>query len=343
MDSPIWSATLIERGGKHIAPKITGGTYHWDISRKVVSGGSISTTTPPGNVVGMRLTLNARFRGKNHPQGQFCITACRPYFRGTPKASWELEFMDDASILDRQTLNVPVSLAKTVSAIGRARQVLAQVGVNAAIADSDRTLRVGMTWDADETRLDEVNRLLAVAGYHALWPSPSGLVAGPALNPSTLVEAHWFREGSESLHLPDYPQEQDLLAVPNRLRGTTKGDRDTLPLTSYVRDTATSQWSFEARGYWVDAETFTSDAPTQAALNAETNRKLRSLQMNAITMTIQHMWTPDLYPGCVVGVVADEPAVSGRWQVLRSEVPLVGTGLAFSELRKEVKVPNVYV
>ena len=334
MRPPEWNILLITRGGVGLEPSLIGGTYDWDIDRKVLSGGSFTTFTELPSTVGMSLDLSTTFDGSTYRHGRFIITRDMPNYSG-PRTQRTLDFMDEAVIPSRMRLNEPYTLPRTTRATFAARDLLARNLIVASIHPSDRTLRVAMAWNPDEVVLDAANKLFDVCGFHPLWPSPRGLYTGPRVNPETAPVAHVFKEGEEALHLPDYPQEQDYLAVPNRLVATTNGDDVHRPLVAVARDVATSPWSFEARGYWVDADPYQSDLVTQDGLYKEAARKLKELQYNAITMTIQHMWTPDLTPGCVVEVEADNPDVAGRWQAVTSGTPLMGSdALVTTGLRK---------
>lgn len=337
MRAPVWSLSVIRRDGTTATPRLLSSRSDWDIGRKVVSGGRFTTVGDLGNLVGAQVIRQVTLDdGRQIHLGRFTVTAADPVYKRSG-VEWTVEWMDDAARLDRERLLSPIGLAATTPAVPRVRARLRDAGIVAAIADNSSTIRTAMAWTDDQTRLDEANGLLAAVGFHALWPTPNGLQSGPHIDPRTAPIAHRFVEGEESLHIPEYPQQQDHLTIPNRLKATSKGDGKSAALHAIARDVATSPWSYEARGYWVDAPAVSSDAITQAALVDDVGRRLRELQMDAVTMTIRHMWTPDITPGCAIEVVADRPEVSGRWQAVSSEMDEVATdALASTTLRKVV-------
>lgn len=333
-----WGLSIIRRDGTALVPRRATARSDWDITRKVVAGGRVTSPDELGGLLGarvLRYVVTEKDGRVDLPWG--VVTAADPHYTDTG-VTWTVEWMDDAARADRQRLLTAVGLASTTAAVPRVRSRLAEIGIVAMIADNSATLRTARSFTATQTRLDEANALLEAVGWHPLWPSPTGLVSGPHINPATAPIAHTFREGDEALHLPDYPQEQDFLSIPNRLQLTSKGDGKAATIAAIARDVATSQWSYEARGDWVDADPQTSDAVTQTALVAEADRRLKALQMNAVTMTIQHIWTPKIQPGSVVNIVAARPEVSGRWQAVSSQIDEVAVGaLASTKVRRVVR------
>lgn len=333
-----WQVTVARRDGTTWVPRLLSGSFDFNISGKVVSGGRFTTADDPGSLIGAVVLLEVSIGGEQEsiPVGRGVTTADDPSFTSTGGV-WTVEWMDDASKLDKARLLSPVGLPATTVATVRARARLAEVGVSAAIADSDRTLRTAIALTPEQTRLDEINTLLGAAGLHPLWPSPTGLVAARWPDVDKAAPAHVFTEGEDSLHLPDYPVKRDHLLVPNRLLLTSKGDGKSPSLTAVARDVASTAWSYEARGYWVDAEPAQSDAATQADLVDDANRLLRELQMAAVTMTIRHMWTPDIQPGVIVVINSERPEVDGRWQVTGSSIDVVAVdALASTPLRRVI-------
>jgi len=307
----------------------------WDISRKIVSGGKLTCAHDPGNLIGARVLVAVTIDGQRLDWGRHVVTATDESHAGST-STYAIEWMDEAVRLDRMRLLAPLSVPATQVAVTRVRARLAEVGIVASIRDSDRTLRTAIAWTAEQTRLDEVTTLLAAAGMHPLWPSPTGLRASLWPDPVSVAPAHRLVEGEDSLHLPDYPLESDHLTVPNRLLLTSQGDGAAAGLSAVARDIATSRWSYEARGDWLDAEPEESDAATLPDLQADAERRLRELQADAITMTVQHVWTPAIQPGCTVEVVASRPSVAGLWQATASTTGDITKtdALASTKLRK---------
>lgn len=338
MKAQAWQLSVVRRDGSAWVPSLLSGSFDFDISRKVVSGGRFTTADDPGSLIGAEVLLSTTLPGDidARPVARGIATADDPSFTATGGV-WTVEWMDDSSRLEKARLLNPVGLPATTLAAARVRARLAEVGVSAAVADSDRTLRTALAFTPEQTRLDEVNTLLGAAGLHPLWSSPTGLVAARWPDVDKAAPAHAFTEGEESLHLPDYPVKRDHLSVPNRLLLTSKGDGKSPSLSAVARDAASTPWSFQARGFWVDAEPGQSDAATQADLVDDANRKLREVQMAAVTMTIRHMWTPSIQPGVIVVVDSDRPEVDGRWQVTGSSIDIVTVdALASTSLRRVI-------
>lgn len=315
MKWPAWSVDLFRRDGTAAVPALTDFAYDWDMSREVISGGSFTTMTDPGNVIGawLRISVDGEYLG-----GDFPITACTPMFSPTGD-SWRIEFMDGASKLQRAKLAGPVGYAAATPPVARARARLQKLGVPATIADNSQTLRTAKAWAASTTsELGLINELMSTVGHHPLWPSPTGLISARWPDPTRGPALRHFVEGEESLHLPQYPQDSDHLQVPNRLVVTSKGDANAPQLTAVARDEVTSPWSRAARGFWVDADPVQVDRPTQADLNDEAQRRLRDLQFTATTMTVHATLSPLLLQaiGAPVQVEASRPAVAGRWQLI---------------------------
>lgn len=325
-----WDISIVHRSGSAVVPRLLDATYDWDTSRAVVSGGSFSTVDDPGNVIGARLQLVLG----GEAMGWFAITACSPHHTGLG-SKWSVEFMDDASQLEKTKLIKPVAYAaaRPISATLKSR--LAAIGLTATIADNDETLRTAKAWAAGSTtELQVINDLLSTIGFHGLWPSPFGLYSAKHVEPDTASVAHTFTEGEESLHLPSYPMDSDYLSIPNRLMVTSKGDTRETPLTAVAQDVATSPWSYNARGFWVDAEPVEVDSTSQEGLMYEANRRLKALQSSAVTMTIRHAWNPRIVPGAVVEIVASNQEVAGRWQATGSSISSGVDALSSTSLRK---------
>lgn len=332
-----WKVSLLKFGGGVVVPDLISAKNDWDISRKIIWGGSMITATDVGDLVGATLLTHVRVPGDGwKPHGRFEVTACDPSFSSEGHA-WTVEWMDETIRLDRQRLLYPVSVPSTTRPVIRVRQRLAELGVTAGIDDSDQTVRTSMAFTPTQTRLDEVTKLLESIDYHPLWASATGLYSGPHRDPADQAPVHRFIEGEGALHLPRYPQQQNFVTVPNRLMGMSKGDSNNPPLSAIVRDQASTPWSFAKRGYWVDGEPITLEVANQEQLVVATGRMLRELQMNAITMTVQHVWTPNIVPGCVVEFQTSRPEVNGRWQAVSSSIDMVGVGaLASTTVRKVV-------
>ena len=316
IDGTRWHIALQGRDGTVTIPDLLSATLDWDISRKVVSGGKLTCANPPGGLIGGRVLVAVTYGGQRIDWGRHVVTAVDEAHTGLG-STYTVEWMDEAVRLDRMRLLSPLSIKATQQAVARVRARLADVGVVASIRDSDRTLRAAMALTATETRLDEITRLLAAAGMHPLWPSPSGLLSTLWPDPATVAPAVRLVEGEDSTHLPEYPVEADHM-VPNRLLMTSQGDGQQVAMSAVARDISTTTWSYSARGDWLDAEPEESDAPSLPELQDDANRRLRELQADAVTMTVKHLWTPALRPGCTVEVVAAREAVAGLWQATAS-------------------------
>lgn len=330
MEALTWNIQIARKDGSTIVPEITNARYDWDTQRPVVAGGSFDTTEDLGNLIGARLLLTIN----GTDISWFAVTASSPTY--TPSGvEWSVEFMDDTSRLEKQRLVHPVGLSANTPVASTIRTRLAASDLRASVDDNDETLRTAKAWSAGSTtELQVVNDLFNAIGFHGLWPSPFGLFSERHIDPATATIAHTFKEGEESLHIHDYAVDSDYMAIPNRLMVTSPGDSQKPALSAVAQDVNSSPWSFTARGFWVDAEPVTSDYTTQAGLVADAERRLRALQSAAVTMRLQHVWTPDVTPGSVVEIVSDNLDIAGRWQVTSSSISSGVGSLATSSIRK---------
>lgn len=330
MKSLDWEIQIVRNDGVTIVPDITSARYDWDTMRPIVAGGSFSTKQNLGDLVGARLRL--ALGGTN--LGWFSVTASSPSY-SSAGTDWSVEFMDDTSRLEKQRLIFPVGLKATTPVAAAIRSRLAAAGLTVTIDDNDETLRTAKAWSAGSTtELQLVNDLLSTIGFHGIWPSANGLYAEKHIDPETAAIAHVFAEGEDSFHVHDYRLDSDYMNIPNRLMVSSPGDTKAEPLSAVAQDVNSSPWSFTARGFWVDAEPVTSDYTTQAGLVADAERRLKALQSSAVSMTLQHLWTPDIKPGSVVRIDSPNLNIAGRWQVTNSSISLGVGSLATSSVRK---------
>lgn len=330
-----WHVTVTRRDSSILKPVLTGGRMDWGITNDSIAGGSFSTSTDLGNLIGATIEPVQIINGTSYPMGVFQATA-DPARLGAA-ASWSVEFIDPTIQLARVKLQSPLSLPVATPVVRKAREFMGALGLTVAIPDSDVTLRVALAFDAGTSWLEVISTMLGAARLSKVRARPGGLAVERLLALDELPETWRLSEGVNSVQVLDYAFDSDHLATPNRVQVSTRGDSSNPVLVGTAMDRATSPWSYESRGYWVDAEGGTSEVTTQADVNAEARRLLVERMARSETLTVKHAWLPEAEVGSVGRFESDRhPRLSGLWQIQNQTLDMTATSLASSTLRKVV-------
>lgn len=334
----VWGATVTRADGEVLRPDIKDGRLDWGIDRDHIAGGSLTTTSDIGNLIGATVEPFAVINGNRHEFGPFIATANPAKLSISPTQT--VEFIDPTIIMSRALLQQPLSLPRATPVVPTARQRAAQLGLQVAIPDSDITLRVALAFDRRTPEMKVMTTLLSAAQLSKVRARPSGLVVERLVAPDELPETWELVEGPQSVQVLNYGFDSDYLAVPNRIQIETRGDAQATPLIGTARDEATSRWSFQARKHWFDvSEALTSEVTTQEAVNQEARRELLERMTRAEKATVHHAWAPEYEVGSVGQLGSQRfPSLNGTWQIESQQLQMSATALASSTLRRVIRL-----
>ena len=119
------------------------------------------------------------------------------------------------------------------------------------------------------------------------------------------------------------------------MQAYTSATNELPAMRAVMEDWRTTEWSHDARGYWYDADPIRSNATTQAILDAEVRAEFAKRQATA-TLTLSHVWDERVVVGSVGRIDSDAHPleVSGRWLVTAQSMPVTGTPLVSTTLRR---------
>lgn len=334
----VWGAEVIRADGVTLTPAVTGGRMFWNMDSDSIAGGSLTTTTDLGDLVGAIIKPHITVNGALFRFGPYYATADPAHLTSTGPV-WTIEYIDPTVRLSIATLQQPLSIPRGAHVVRTARQHLEQLGLRVAIPDSDITLRVAMGFDRHTSWMEAITKLLSAAQLSKVRARPEGLVVERLLAPDELPGDTWrLEEGPESAQVLNYRTDSNHLAIANRLQVETRGDATATPLIGYARDENTTRWSHAKRGYWVDVpRAIITEVTTQDAANQVARRELSELMTKAETLTVEHAWHPDISVGTVGQFTSTRyPQRTGTWQVASQQLPMQATALATTTLRRVV-------
>lgn len=261
--------------------------------------------------------------------------------------SWDVELHDKCSILDQDIWVDEDGLPTTYVAfagenvIDLVRSLIAETGESspALVDDPAAVLTSTLTWDVGTTRLQIVNDLLGAIGYFSLWVDGLGqFQASPYVEPAARAPRFSvmapFEVGPTSLWTPEWTNDRDIYAIPNRFVAISQGDGETEALVaSATNEDPASAYSYPSRGRWITQVDTDVEVASQAALETYAAMRLSQATSVTSTLTIRHAYLPGLQPNDVVRIVNEEAglellAVTRRTEAAFDELATVTSTFA---------------
>lgn len=160
-----------------------------------------------------------------------------------------------------------------------------------AATPTDAALSSPMTFDAGESKLTVINKLLEAAAYWGLWVDTSGVFRVEAWTAPKDRQPAWdFVAGAVNLARPDWSREQNLSDVPNRVVCRTRGDDETPGIVGVAENASGNAFSIANRG--VVQRTYDVEADSQAAANALAAMYLENAMSPVLKVSVEHAVVP---------------------------------------------------
>jgi hypothetical protein len=193
-----------------------------------------------------------------------------------------------ADTVAEQTLTVDIG----DNPVDRAKEIVLDSGLQVTSDDSDFTLNIPKTYNADVDKLEIVNDLLAVAGFDSARVDAMGRVVFRRYNdPSTISPSITFTDGDNCVFAPEVDYEFDTYSVPNRLVAVMSNEEACM--TAIVtNDDPVSIYSTVNRGRVVTAVETVSDIDSQDDLGAYALRMLISKSSAVESIEFTHPYQP---------------------------------------------------
>lgn len=245
------------------------------------------------------------------------------YLLGSPRArvvdgltTWRVDLYDKIAILDQGGTAESYSLPAGTVVTDAARQIIEDAGeTTVALTDSEETLPTGMVWEAGTTPLRIVNDLLAAINYWGVRCDRWGrYVLAPYSRPQDRSPVRGFVPAADSILVPDWTVDQDLVTVPNRAVVVSRGSADDEAFVGVAENTDPgSPFSYPSRGRWITVVEHDVEVTSQGAVDARAARLLAERSSVAAEYEIAHAIVPlDLHD---VVTLVDGPASVQRWAV----------------------------
>lgn len=330
------------------------GQVSWSAQASVKGSGSITVTD-----IGQHIDwLNCRIRPtlivedlhtgrrQEYPVGVFLCAAPVEDWSATGR-EWTVELVDKNSILDTDIVTddgrpTTFTLPAGANIVAAVVALIRSTGeTTPAIGPDDKVLAFAQTWDTGTTLLKIVNDLLETANYYSLWCDEQGqyrLTACASCDRTPVYDLDSpFTTGTLSRMSPDWGRDRDLYSVPNRFVLVGQGsDEEPAWVATAINNNPTSEFSFQRRGRWVTYVETEVEAVSQAALQSSAERRLLLATSVSNTMTVKHLFLPNMRVNNVVRFVNDDAGLNILCTVANTSVEFNPTGLASSTLR-EVK------
>lgn len=137
-----------------------------------------------------------------------------------------------------------------------------------ATTDTDATLSTPMSFDAGESKLTVINKLLETIAYWGLYVDNSGVFqVQPWVAPKDRQPTWVFEHGPKNLARADYTREQNLAGIPNRVICRTRGDDDEPALVGVAQNISGNPYSIEGRGRVIQ-RVYDVEATSQSSVDA---------------------------------------------------------------------------
>lgn len=280
--------------------------------------------------------------GTSWPLGVFLPDVPSHTFTSTGQVV-DVALLDKATILDGDSFGVTYGVPKGTPVASAVRQIIESTGETpTGIEDDGKVLATSLEAEPSDSKLSLVNDLLSAAGYFSLHTSGWGVFrADPYVEPARRPVLAEFTDQQDGvsvtgLYLPEFTAEQDVGAVPNRVRVVSQAGEDEEAWTAEaVNDDPDSPYSFDRLGFWRTVVETDVQTTSQAALQAYAERRLIDMSSPQETLMVEHP-PYDLTVNDVVRFRSAQYGLDGLYTIQNQEWPLAYDGLVQATLRKVV-------
>lgn len=295
-----WRYDLLDLNDRKIGQleEVTSGSFEFSIFTTIRSSGQIQCRAEGINWLKVRIqpwyTVSANGETMKWPVGIFIPASPGTQYSGDG-SSQAIELYDKLQILVDDKVENTYSVPAGTNVTDHIKGIIATTGeTKDAITPSDSTLRNSMVWEADATKLQIINDLLASINYFSLWVDGYGVFHGtPYLAPGDRGLAWNFRDGSRSVYSPDFFNDLDEFNVPNKIVLVSASDGETPALTAVAsNENPASKYSYNNRGRWITKTELDVEAADQLTLSSLAQRKLAEANNVASTYEISHALLP---------------------------------------------------
>lgn len=263
---------------------------------------------------------------------------------GAHGTTYEVDLLDKAAVLDGDSFGVTYGIPKGTAVSAAVRQIIESTGETpTGIEDDGTRLATSVEAEPGDSKLSLVNDLLAAGGYFSLHTSGAGdYRLDPYVEPSRRPVLADFTDQQDGvtltgLYLPEFATEQDVGAVPNRVRVVSQAGEDEEAWTAEATNTdPTSPFSFDRLGYWRTTVETDVQTTSRAALQAYAGRRLVDLSSPQETVELEHP-PYDLTVNDVVRFRSDRYGLDGLYTIQNQEWALTYDGMVSTKLRKVVE------
>ena len=304
-----WRIELLDRTDafvEDITAYVTTGSLDWNAFRSIIGGGELSLAESLDRIDWISARIKTTFlmqpftlgaaRGTAQPIIEVPMGVWIPARYSPEMKEWgstaQLVLLDKLAILDQDRLPSVYSLAAGANIVAAVRLLIQGAGeLRHEIGTSSATLRQARAWEAGTARLTIINELLEAAGFTSLWVDNVGIFrAEPYVSPGDRPVV-WDFSGSEtSVTLPEYAEDFDMHAIPNRFVCVGNGSQDEVALIGVAENRdPNSPYSYQNRGRWVTEVEDGVDAATQQIIDELALRRLADSATPAVRMGLEHL------------------------------------------------------
>lgn len=208
---------------------------------------------------------------------------------------YDVTLLPKLAIVDEDTVEETTSYAAGTPIIQTVVGLIESAGeTRIAVTESDVPLRSQLVFDAGESKLTIINKLLEAAGYWSLWCDGSGQFrVEPYVDPAQRPIVYEFAAGEASIVAPEWERDQDLSSVPNRFIVIGQGTDEDPPLVGVAENIdPASQFSFPSRGRWITRTVDGVEGADQAVFDQLAGRHLEGAMSPVARMSVTHAIVP---------------------------------------------------
>lgn len=278
--------------------EVTSASFEFSTFTTIRSSGQLESKAKGIDWMKVRIQPWYTARGGGHelswPIGIFIPAAPGTQYSGEG-ASQSIELYDKLQILVDDKVESTFSVAAGTNVTTQIKGLLSAAGeVKDAVTPSDAELRTSMVWEADTTKLQVINDLLAAINYFSLWVDGYGVFHGtPYIEPAARGIAWSFKDDSNSIYSPNFFNDRDDFSVPNKVQLVSTSDGETPALTAEAtNEDPNSRYSYNQRGRWITMTELDVEAASQFTLNTLAQRRLIELSNVSSTFDISHALLP---------------------------------------------------
>lgn len=277
---------------------VTGATFEFSVASTIRSGGSLECKVDGINWLAVRIqpwyTMEAEGEIITWPIGVFIPASPGIQFSGEGY-NRAIDLYDKLQILDQDRVETTYSVAPGVVVTTLIKSILVGIGeTRDAITPSTATVRSAMVWEADTSKLQIINDLLASINYFSLWADGYGVFQGTPYQPPSGRGLSWiFEDDAESIYSPDFFNNRDDFNVPNKVALVSTSTDEVAALTAVAtNENPLSPYSYNRRGRWITTTEKDIEVANQTTLNLMAQRRLVELSDVASTFDIAHALIP---------------------------------------------------